>query len=164
MFRSFSKPNPERLLAKRDAAGLLRAINYRHDPEVRAKAAAALGALGGPDAIDGLINALADDAPGVRGSAALGLKANADPRAQQALAGYKRQYCMRCGTRIQSVAPDQIWTGQPGLMPWEAVQRIGTFLTTHRASCQCGAVLCRGCSPSGGGNLPACEFCGSTLS
>ena len=194
MFRSLFKPDPDRLLTKRDVGGLLKAVQYKQDPTVRAKAAAALGALGGPEAIDALIEALADEAPEVRASAAGGLSETGDAKAvealikalgdeagevralaardlnrgrgakaAEALADYKREHCMRCGTRIQSYEPSQMWTGQPGLMPWQAVERIGAVMTTRRANCECGAVLCMGCTPTGGGDLPVCEFCGAEL-
>ena len=100
MFRSLFKPNPERLLEKRDVEGLIKAIRYKDDSTVRAKAAAALGTFSGPRPVEALIEALGDEAPGVRGSAALGLNKIGGSQAAEALAEYKSLHCMKCGKRV----------------------------------------------------------------
>lgn len=81
-----------------DIAGLVGAITLTEPlcgtlaldpvPEVRARAAAALGRLGSPAALDPLVRALDDDASGVRLAAATALGALGDPAATPALAAH----------------------------------------------------------------------------
>jgi HEAT repeat protein len=56
----FGPPNIEKLKTRRDVQGLIRALTYKKDPSVRAAAAAALGEIGQPSAIEPLITALLD--------------------------------------------------------------------------------------------------------
>jgi len=265
MVLSLFKPNPDRLLAKRNLEGLVKAVRYKHDSKVRAKAAAALGSLGGPRAVEALIQAFADEAPEVRASAAQGLNEIDDPKAVEALiraledkasevralaarnlmkigdskvvtaliqaladeapevrgsaargltkvddsnatamlikaladdvsevramaarclnkignskaagalAEYKPQHCMLCGGCVLK----SDWVAFDGTLSRNVQQGLGGFdfaavmertrqtLMKERANCKCGAVLCVGCTPSGGWrDLPVCEFCGADL-
>jgi len=160
MFRSLFRPNPERLLKKRDVEGLIKAIRYKDDSTVRAKAAAALGAFGDPRSVEALIEALGDEVPGVCGSAALSLNKIGGSKAAAALAEYKSMHCMKCGKRVQGPEQRRL---PAGMDIFAALERAGQMLATRCAECQCGAVLCLGCSPSGGGDLPGCKFCGAEL-
>lgn len=72
--------------ARADVCGRLKARLSRGDPEERALAARALGALGGCDSYDVLALALRDPDAGVRGDAAAALGQLSDPRATTALA------------------------------------------------------------------------------
>ena len=54
------KPNVQGLKAKQDVGGLIRALQYKRDSDVRWAAASALGRIGGAIAIYPLIQALQD--------------------------------------------------------------------------------------------------------
>jgi HEAT repeat protein len=56
----FGPPNVEKLKAKGDVKGLIKALGYEKDPNVRQDAAGALGALKDPQAVEPLIFALED--------------------------------------------------------------------------------------------------------
>lgn len=58
-------PNVESLRAAGDVPGLLSALVYKDDPQIRANAAVALGALGAPEALIPLLSAQADADPAV---------------------------------------------------------------------------------------------------
>ena len=79
-------PNIAKLLEKKDVAGLIKALGYPKDPGVRSAAAAALGQLRDPRAVEPLIAAL-DDLP-VRCVAAEALGQIGDPRAVEPLAAF----------------------------------------------------------------------------
>jgi HEAT repeat protein len=64
----FGPPDVEKLEAKRDVRGLVRALGYKKDAKVRQAAAEALGRIGDPVAVGGLVAALGDER-GVRGAA-----------------------------------------------------------------------------------------------
>jgi len=66
----FGPPNVEKLGARRDIAGLVKALAYEKDSDVRRAAAGALGAIGDARAVEPLIDALKDGEPDVRGAAA----------------------------------------------------------------------------------------------
>ena len=57
----FGPPNINKLKVRRDISGLIKALNYRKDPEVREKAAEALGELGDPTATEQLLFMLEDE-------------------------------------------------------------------------------------------------------
>jgi HEAT repeat protein len=54
----FGSPNVEKLKAKRDIPGLVKALDYQKDPQVRQDAALALGTIGDPQAVAALLAAL----------------------------------------------------------------------------------------------------------
>jgi len=60
IFGLFGKPNIEKLKAKRDVNGLIEALGYEKDEDIRKNAALALGDLDDSAAIDPLITALQD--------------------------------------------------------------------------------------------------------
>ena len=74
------KPNVERLKARWDVEGLIKALNHR-DYKVRAKAAEALGDLKAKEAVNALIRALKDESPEVRKASAYALGRIGDERA-----------------------------------------------------------------------------------
>jgi HEAT repeat protein len=57
----FGPPNINKLKVRRDISGLIKALNYRKDPEVREKAAEALGELGDRTATEPLLFMLEDE-------------------------------------------------------------------------------------------------------
>jgi HEAT repeat protein len=83
----FGPPNVEKLRSKRDAGGLIKALNWwkkgdeRQVALVRKSAAEALGNLGASEAILPLVNALLDSRGDVRAAAAEALSEIGDPRA-----------------------------------------------------------------------------------
>ena len=80
----FGKPDPSKLLERKDLQGLLKALAHK-DSVVRWRAAEALGALGDSRAVEPLIAALKDQGSTVRSEAAKALGALKDPRAFQPL-------------------------------------------------------------------------------
>jgi HEAT repeat protein len=81
----FGPPNVEKLGARRDIAGLAKALAYKKDWKVRTAAARALGDIGAP-AVEPLIAALKDNGlSGVREAAAEALGKIGDPRAVEPL-------------------------------------------------------------------------------
>ena len=66
----FGPPDVDRLFAKRDVSGLIEALGYEKEASVRQTAAAALGRLGDPSAVEPLAAVLRDWHLGVRDSAA----------------------------------------------------------------------------------------------
>ena len=64
----FSKSDVEKMEAKRNVDGLIKALSYKNDEKVRECAANALGRIGDARAVDALFKALKDLNPDVRGS------------------------------------------------------------------------------------------------
>ncbi len=81
----FGPPNVERLVAHQDTRGLIRALDYDRDAEVRRQAAEALGVMSDEQALAPLMFRLTDDDPTVRQAAARSLGQIGDPRAVDAL-------------------------------------------------------------------------------
>jgi len=78
------KPNIERLKARWDVDGLIKALNHR-DYRIRKKAAEALGEMKAKEAVDALIKTLKDENPEVRKAAAYALGRIRDERAVRPL-------------------------------------------------------------------------------
>lgn len=81
----FGPPNIEKLKAKKDVQGLIKALSYPKDEVVRISAAQVLGELGDRQAINALIIMLEDKALWVRHTATRSLGKIADPQAVDAL-------------------------------------------------------------------------------
>ncbi len=82
----FGRPKVEKMKARRDAAGLIKALGYRKDWSVRQDAAGALGELGDVGAIPPLVDVLQKDEHGyVRSAAAKALGKIGDPCAVEPL-------------------------------------------------------------------------------
>lgn len=77
----FGPPNVGKLVEKRDIKGLLKALSYPKDTEVRRKAAEALSDIADPQAVESLLIALKDESAAVRAQAASALGNIGDPRA-----------------------------------------------------------------------------------
>ena len=71
----FGPPNVEKLKAKRDVKGLIKALGYQKDGHVRNAAAGVLGQIGDTRAVELLIAALKDRDSNVREAAAGALEA-----------------------------------------------------------------------------------------
>lgn len=84
IFDSFSQPNVLELKSKGDVEGLIEALNYENDHNVRLAAATALGKLEEDRAVEPLIDAL-DDRREVREVAILSLGRIGDPVAVDSL-------------------------------------------------------------------------------
>ena len=81
----FGPPNVEKLKAKRDVKGLIKALGYQKDGHVRNAAAGVLGQIGDTRAVEPLIAALKDESWGVRHYAAEALGQIGDTRAVELL-------------------------------------------------------------------------------
>ena len=81
----FGPPNVEKMEAKRDVQGLIKALDYQKDASVRDAAAKALGKLKDARAVVPLIAALEDESTGVRREAAEALGKSGDARAVEPL-------------------------------------------------------------------------------
>lgn len=81
----FGRPNVKEMQARRDVKGLIKALRYQRDDEVRKDAADALGLLGDSLAVEPLIDALKDHSQRVRRAAAEALGKIGDARALSAL-------------------------------------------------------------------------------
>lgn len=85
------KPNIEKMRARKDVQGLIKALDFKKDAKrydkaiVRGAAAKALGELGDVHAVEPLIKALSDPQGYVRSSAAIGLGTLGDRRAVEPL-------------------------------------------------------------------------------
>jgi HEAT repeat protein len=82
----FGPPNVEKLKAKGDVSGLIKALVYKKDAAVRKEAAHALQEVSGEQAVEPLIAALGDEEGGVREIVARALAEIGDPRAVDPLA------------------------------------------------------------------------------
>jgi HEAT repeat protein len=80
----FGPPNVEKMKAKKDIKGLIKALGYQKDSNVRQAAAAALTWIGAP-AVEALIEALQDENGDVRRSATIVLGQIGDARAVKPL-------------------------------------------------------------------------------
>ena len=78
------RPNVQELKSKKDVDGLIEALKYKDDHNIRLTAASALGTVGDSRAVDPLIAAL-DDQMEVNEMAALALGEIGDPRAVESL-------------------------------------------------------------------------------
>jgi HEAT repeat protein len=81
----FGPPNVEKLKAKGDVKGLIKALGYKKDAEVRKEAAQALGEIGDTQAVEPLIATLKDENRDVRRAAAEMLGKIGDVRAVEPL-------------------------------------------------------------------------------
>jgi HEAT repeat protein len=84
IFNFSHRPNVQELKTQGDIDGLIEALNYPDDHNIRLAAASALGKVGDSRAVDPLITAL-DDQQGVNEVAALALGEIGDPRAVEPL-------------------------------------------------------------------------------
>ena len=81
----FGPPNVEKMKARRDVNGLIKALGYKKDEYVRWYTARALGEIKDPRAVEPLIAALGDERSDVRQAAAEALGKIKDPRAVEPL-------------------------------------------------------------------------------
>jgi HEAT repeat protein len=81
----FGPPNINKLEAKKDVLGLIKALDYQKESDVRHFAACALGRLGDSRAVESLITALGDNEWHVRTHVAEALGEIGDPRAVEPL-------------------------------------------------------------------------------
>ena len=81
----FGPPNVEKMKARRNVNGLIKALGYKKDWEVRWDAARALGEIKDPRAVEPLSAALKDENEYVRKAAAYALGEIKDPRAVEPL-------------------------------------------------------------------------------
>ena len=81
----FGPPNVEKMKARRDVNGLIKALGYKKDEYVRWYTARALGEIKDPRAVEPLIAALKDTDKDVRQAAAEALGKIGDPRAVEPL-------------------------------------------------------------------------------
>jgi HEAT repeat protein len=84
LFNFSRRPNVQELKSQGDVDGLIEALSYQDDPNIRLAAASALGRVGAPEAVDPLVEAL-DDQQNVTEMAALSLGEIGDPRAVEPL-------------------------------------------------------------------------------
>ncbi len=82
--RNLFKPNIEKLKAKKNLQGLIKALNY-YDEVIRIKSAKALGEIADKETVKPIINALKDRDPNVRKQAAWALGNIGNPRATDSL-------------------------------------------------------------------------------
>lgn len=190
IFDSFFKPDIEKLKESSDLAGLTKALSHRK-PEVRFSAAVALGELKESRTIEALIAALSDSSPKVRSTVAAALGELKDARsvdgladalsdedarvrvfvaaslikiegqkAEEAVFQFKKQYCAKCGKSLHSES--DVKPLSRGFDFADAVQFASQALGTTGRECECGATICAGCLPMGGGRL-SCPLCGSSM-
>ena len=86
----FGPPNVEKMKARRDVNGLIKALRYRKDKGVRQAAAEALVKIGAP-AVEPLIAALKDESFSVRQAAAEALGKIGAPAVEPLIAALKDQ-------------------------------------------------------------------------
>jgi HEAT repeat protein len=84
IFKFSRQPNVQQLKSKGDVDGLIEALGYQDDHNVRLAAATALGRIGNSRAVDPLISAL-EDQPRIREVAVMALGEIGDPRAVESL-------------------------------------------------------------------------------
>jgi len=77
----FGPPNIGKLEDRRDVAGLVKALGYHKNPDIRKAAVRALGAVAHPAAFDPLVALLKDESPAIRGLAIEALGRLGDARA-----------------------------------------------------------------------------------
>jgi HEAT repeat protein len=75
----FGPPNIEKLLAKRDVDGIIKALSYDKDPTISHAAAHALGQIGDPQAVEPLTIALKNPDPVLRAASIAALTRFAQP-------------------------------------------------------------------------------------
>ncbi len=85
MLFGFGKPDVKELEKKKDVYGLIKALGYEKDVQVRREAAYTLGKIGNSSAVSHLIKALADPDSHVRRQAADALGNIGDPKAVDSL-------------------------------------------------------------------------------
>jgi HEAT repeat protein len=85
MVFGFGTPDVQKMEEKEDVKGLIKALGYEKESDVRESAAEALGAIGDSRAVEPLIKALNDADSDVRESAAVGLGKIGDSRAVEPL-------------------------------------------------------------------------------
>ena len=85
MIFGLGKPNIEKMESKKDIEGLIKALNYKKNDEVRKAAASVLGEIGDASAVKPLINVLKFENEYLRRSAAEALGKIGDPMAVEAL-------------------------------------------------------------------------------
>jgi HEAT repeat protein len=84
LFNFSRRPNVQALQSEGDVDGLIEALNYEEDQNIRLAAASALGRIGDSSAVDPLIGALDDD-KGVKEVVVLSLGEIGDARAVEPL-------------------------------------------------------------------------------
>ena len=109
----FGPPNVEKMKARRDVNGLIKALRYRKDKGVRQAAAEALVKIGAP-AVEPLIAALKDKDSDVRYAAAKALGEIKDPRAVEPLIAVPKDYYS--GVRY-AVTEALVKIGAPAMEP-----------------------------------------------
>lgn len=90
LFNFSRRPNVQELISQGDVTGLIEALNYEDDANIRLAAASALGKVGDTEAVEPLINAL-DDQGAVKEVAVLSLGEIGDTRAVDALISVLRE-------------------------------------------------------------------------
>ena len=153
------QPNIAKLQLKGNVKGLANALRHRA-PGIRERAAAALGSFPGDAARDALASALADRASNVRSRAAVSLATMGDPKTLPVLLAYKREYCAKCGNALQTAR--DVRPLSRGFDFADAVLNAAQVLGTSGRECSCGATICVGCLPMGGGGL-LCPLCGASV-
>jgi len=132
----FGKPNVEKLEARRDVQGLLRALSYPKHSGVRRGAAEALGRIGDSRAVEPLIAALKDEDFLVRGAAAQALGEIGDLRAVEPLAA-----ALKDEEHTRSCAADALWRlGTPAVEPLIAALKDEDFLVRRWAAVTLGHI------------------------
>lgn len=81
----FGPPDIEKLRAKNNIDGLIKALSYTKDPSITPKAISALGATKNPKAVDAIISVLAQDDPNLRALAIEELGGMGDLRAYESI-------------------------------------------------------------------------------
>ncbi len=107
-------PNINKLKARRDVPGLIKALNYKRNPEVRKKAVEALGELGDRTATEPLLSGLDEEESEYRASVVSALGKIKDERAVPALIDrIKDRDPAACGLEMSALES----IGQPAVGP-----------------------------------------------
>lgn len=85
------KPNVEKLEAKRDVEGLIKALNYKKDLKVRWEAAVALGEIKDKKAVEPLFQALKDESKWVQEESAEALGKIGEPAGESLIQALKHE-------------------------------------------------------------------------